>query len=71
MEGFDEYITSLRSETGFELARLEPCRDEVCVAIWGDGNPDISGMGVRPRRSAASRFLTDSASSTGLNRLRY
>ncbi|KAH6662210.1 hypothetical protein F5X68DRAFT_279913 [Plectosphaerella plurivora] len=46
MKGFDEYIELLRNETDFELSRLEPCRSDVCDAVWGGGNPDISGIGV-------------------------
>lgn len=47
LEGFDDYIALLRNETGLSKTGLSECRREICVAIWGDGNPDISGIGIR------------------------
>ncbi|KAF6827402.1 hypothetical protein CMUS01_09024 [Colletotrichum musicola] len=43
---FDDYVRRVRRETQFEDALLEKCRVTICSAIWGDNNPDISGIGV-------------------------
>lgn len=46
LDAFDSYMELLRKETGFQQPRLKPCRQKVCLAIWGNSNPDISGIGV-------------------------
>lgn len=46
MGDFNEYIKQLRTETNFVTSNLTQCREEICFAIWGQGNPDISGIGV-------------------------
>jgi len=43
---FDTYITLLLNATDNDLSRLVKCRSEVCTALWGQGNSDISGIGV-------------------------
>ncbi|KXH65935.1 hypothetical protein CSAL01_10802 [Colletotrichum salicis] len=35
-----------KSTTSFNITELDRCKEEICGAIWGDANPDISGMGV-------------------------
>ncbi|KAH7083427.1 hypothetical protein BKA63DRAFT_153082 [Paraphoma chrysanthemicola] len=44
---FPGYIDLLRTTTGgnFTLV-LQDCRLEICGALWGSGNPDISGIGM-------------------------
>jgi hypothetical protein len=44
---FAAYAGKLIDATGGDLTQLAPCRRQVCGALWGDGNPDISGIGVR------------------------
>ncbi|KAF5538923.1 hypothetical protein FNAPI_10950 [Fusarium napiforme] len=46
LNDFSEYIRDLDSETQFNKSILEPCKSEICNAIYGTGNPDISGIGV-------------------------
>ena len=41
-----QYFTALTSVFGEDLSRLTQCKATVCNAIWGSGNPDISGIGV-------------------------
>ena len=33
--------------TANDFALIDQCRKEVCGTLWGSGNPDISGSGVR------------------------
>lgn len=47
LNDFSEYVESLHSKTRFNKAILELCHREICNAIYGTGNPDISGIGVR------------------------
>lgn len=49
-ESFDEYIESILNVTGDNLHRVEGCKTEVCGALWGVGNADISGKGVSIRK---------------------
>ena len=44
--GFEAYIHRLRNQTGFNKALLAFCDSEICGALWGVGNPDVSGIGV-------------------------
>ncbi|KAI6781546.1 uncharacterized protein J7T54_001509 [Emericellopsis cladophorae] len=46
MGDFSRYVDGITRETGWERERLWPCRVEICSAIYGTGNPDISGIGV-------------------------
>ena len=43
---FPDYITAIRNATGNNFALVDQCKAEVCNALWGSGNPDISGIGV-------------------------
>jgi len=43
---FDTYIEVVRDRTKFDEAALIQCQQQICLAIWGEGNPDISGIGV-------------------------
>ena len=40
-------IDEVRSDPTLNLTLLELCKPEVCNALWGTGNADISGIGVR------------------------
>lgn len=44
---FDSYIAAVLNVTAGNLHQLIECRAEVCIALWGQGNPDVSGIGVR------------------------
>lgn len=44
---FATYVEALINATGGDLSLLSNCRQEVCVALWDNGNPDVSGIGVR------------------------
>lgn len=46
LNDFGDYIDTLKSETQFGAAKLRTCKAEICNAIYGNGNPDISGIGV-------------------------
>ncbi|KAF5715447.1 hypothetical protein FGLOB1_3044 [Fusarium globosum] len=46
LNDFSEYIQDLDSKTQFNKSLLEYCKSEICNAIYGTGNPDISGIGV-------------------------
>ncbi|KAF5623683.1 uncharacterized protein FTJAE_10542 [Fusarium tjaetaba] len=46
LNDFSEYIQNLDSKTQFNKSILESCKSEICNAIYGTGNPDISGIGV-------------------------
>jgi hypothetical protein len=46
LDYFDGYIAQVRLETDCSTTLLLECQDEICSAIWGEGNPDISGIGV-------------------------
>jgi hypothetical protein len=43
---FTTYVGLLRNATGGNFSLIQDCRIEVCGAIWGSGNPDISGIGM-------------------------
>jgi hypothetical protein len=45
---FGGYVQELNSTTGFNVSLLEACKGDICNALWGDGNADISGIGVCP-----------------------
>lgn len=46
VRGFQDYIQIVRNETSFNQTLLRFCQDEICGALWGVGNPDVSGIGV-------------------------
>jgi hypothetical protein len=43
---FNAYARLLLNATNGTLESLYPCRTDVCNALWGEGNSDISGVGV-------------------------
>lgn len=43
---FEQYVEAIFNVTGGDLDRVDVCKAEVCSAIWGTGNADISGSGV-------------------------
>lgn len=43
---FDGYVALLKNITGGNFSLVSECREEVCGALWGSGNPDISGIGM-------------------------
>ena len=44
---FPNYIAKIRNTTANDFALVDQCKAEICNALWGSGNPDISGVGVR------------------------
>lgn len=46
LDAFPKYIATLRNETAFNLALLTDCKKDICDAVFGVGNPDVSGVGV-------------------------
>jgi hypothetical protein len=48
--GFSDYIATLNATTGGNSSAIRECKAEICAALWGTGNPDISGVGVRFRQ---------------------
>lgn len=46
LSDFSRYVDLLNARTGFKTARLENCKAVICEAVYGTGNPDISGIGV-------------------------
>lgn len=45
-KGFAEYVALLHNASGLDLDLVKTCKSDVCVALWGGGNPDITGVGV-------------------------
>lgn len=43
---FADYVQQLNSTTGFNETLLGACQTDICNALWGVGNADISGIGV-------------------------
>lgn len=43
---FTSYVTTLRATVGNDTSLLNDCKSEICDALWGSGNPDISGIGM-------------------------
>lgn len=46
-ESFANYIAEIRNATANNIPLVDQCKKEVCGALWGTGNPDIPGSGVR------------------------
>lgn len=46
LDDFGHYVDAIVQETQFQRDRMESCKLEICSAIYGTGNPDISGIGV-------------------------
>ncbi|USP78483.1 hypothetical protein yc1106_05757 [Curvularia clavata] len=57
---FTSYINLLRNLTNGDFSQVSSCRREVCGALWGSGNPDISGIGL------AIGYLSESVICAGL-----
>lgn len=47
LDDFSDYISDLRNETRFNSTILQQCQGEICTTLYGIGNPDMSGIGVR------------------------
>ncbi|KAH8661675.1 hypothetical protein BGZ60DRAFT_433477 [Tricladium varicosporioides] len=43
---FAGYIQKINATTNFTLPLLEACQSNICNALWGNGNADISGIGM-------------------------
>ncbi|KAF4471853.1 hypothetical protein FALBO_1219 [Fusarium albosuccineum] len=46
LDDFSNYIDTVESQTQFVTSKLQECKAEICNAVYGTGNPDISGIGV-------------------------
>lgn len=46
LDDFSSYVDALGKSTGFDEDKMQVCRTEICTAVYGTGNPDISGIGV-------------------------
>ena len=47
-DDFKAYISLLLTGGGeVNGTLLQQCKGQVCTALWGEGNPDVSGVGVR------------------------
>jgi hypothetical protein len=46
---FAAYVALMKNVTAPDLtvADMAPCRQQICSVLYGVGNPDISGVGVR------------------------
>lgn len=45
-KSFAAYAQDLVNETGGDFVLLNQCRRQVCTALWGAENGDVSGIGV-------------------------
>ncbi len=54
---FANYVASIRNATDDNFTLVSQCRAEICNALWGSGNPDISGVGVR--NTLSLKYLND------------
>lgn len=43
---FKTYIQLLSNATGGNFSLASGCKSEICAALWGSGNSDISGVGM-------------------------
>src|SRR6186713_1589734 len=43
---FEDYFATIRNVTSGNVSTIAQCKAEVCAALWGSGNPDISGIGM-------------------------
>jgi hypothetical protein len=43
---FGTYVQALLNASDGDLSQLQPCSSQICTALWGQGNADISGIGV-------------------------
>ena len=56
---FPSYIASIRNATADNFTLVAQCKAEICNALWGSGNPDISGIGVCNELSCDERAAAD------------
>ena len=56
---FPNYIAKIRNATADNFTLVSQCKAEICNALWGSGNPDISGVGVRNASSYNGRDAAD------------
>ena len=54
-KSFTDYVQALNITTHGNLSLAVQCKREVCNALWGSGNPDISGIGVSIRVCLSKR----------------
>ncbi|KAH8661677.1 hypothetical protein BGZ60DRAFT_433479 [Tricladium varicosporioides] len=43
---FHDYVKQINATTRFDVLLLQACQSEICNAIFGNGNADISGIGM-------------------------
>ncbi|KAH6677131.1 hypothetical protein B0J14DRAFT_336176 [Halenospora varia] len=43
---FAGYVQQINATTNFNVSLLEACQSNICNALWGNGNADISGIGM-------------------------
>lgn len=58
---FANYILTVEIVTQDNLSLLASCKPELCTALWGSGNPDISGIGVSHKQFVSYVSSTDYA----------
>ncbi|KAL9600982.1 MAG: hypothetical protein Q9219_002804 [cf. Caloplaca sp. 3 TL-2023] len=58
---FSSYIAAVRATTGDDLSLISSCKAEICDALWGSGNPDISGIGVSLRLEGKRAISSNSS----------
>ena len=48
IKDFADYVALLRNVTSDDISAtaMEACRQEICSALYGNGNADVSGVGV-------------------------
>ena len=56
---FPNYIASIRNATAGNFTLVDQCKAQICNALWGSGNSDISGVGVRRYSSLVERNHAD------------
>lgn len=44
---FADYVYLIESSTGGNISQAAPCGPQICQVIWGTGNGDISGIGMK------------------------
>lgn len=44
---FAEYVYLIESSTNGNISAAAPCGPQICQVIWGTGNSDISGIGMK------------------------
>ncbi|KAL6713684.1 hypothetical protein ACLMJK_009149 [Lecanora helva] len=54
---FSAYIVAIKNATAGDLSRASQCQAEICNALWGSGNLDISGIGVYKASSSGRVVL--------------